>query len=63
VKDLGLGVAYFRFCFVLVDWFLNSGLHACKAGTTACLQVHFLVSLGIGSLELFAQAGLEPRSS
>jgi hypothetical protein len=52
---------FILFCGGGQDWDLNLELFACKVST---LPVHFaLVILELGSLKLFAQAGLEPRSS
>jgi hypothetical protein len=44
---------------IVVGFFLNSGLQACKAGALP-LELHFtLVILEMGSHELFPQADLE----
>jgi hypothetical protein len=60
---LSLGACFF--CFLMGG--LNSGLHACKAGTLntwAIPPVHFsLFILDTESFELFALAGLELQSS
>jgi hypothetical protein len=54
---------FFICLFVLWNWGLNSGLCACRA-EEATTPVHFaLLILEMESLELFAQAALEPQSS
>jgi hypothetical protein len=51
----------FSLLLLFWDWGLNSGLCTCKAGALLLeAHLHFaLVILGMGSHELFAQAGLE----
>jgi hypothetical protein len=48
----------------LMDWGLNAQLHTCKVGSSATWAIPLvcfaLDILELGSVDLFAQAGLKP---